>query len=165
MSPITPNPPPQVPEAGLTPPQEVTETTPNGELDLRPWQVLQTWRAQSFDGPVLERDPFAMDVVVTGQSSQSGGDAPVEMTTTPPSPEDLGINFTGIVIAGRDRVAILENEPVHAGSTLKVERDGRSYFVKILDITPTSIKLNIDGVDFEQSLPNLGLNNGAGKRP
>lgn len=160
MSSISLNPQPKVPEVG--PSQENKQTTTEVNLELHAWQMLQAWRTQPFDPPILERDPFATEAVGNVQPSN---DTSNETSTSPPSPEDLGIHFTGVIIAGHDRTAILENQPVRAGSTLKIERDGRSHFVKILEVTRTGIRLSIDGAEFEQVLPDLGLGNGVGDGP
>lgn len=160
MSSISLNPQPKVPE--VVPSQEIKQMTTDVDLELHPWQVLQSWRTQPFDPPSLERDPFATDVLANVQPSNDTSD---ETATSPPSPEDLGIRFTGVIIAGHDRTAILENQSVREGSTLRIERDGRSYFVKILEVTRTGIRLSIDGVEFEQVLPDLGLGNGVGDKP
>lgn len=138
--------------------EPVATTVEESQVDLTPWHVLQAWRANPLgDDPALgqpARDPFAIRTPATPQSAE---DSPSEARVDDVSPETLGLRFTGVVIAGNSRAAIVENRLLWEGSSFKVQRNGRSYIARICEVTPTVIKLSIDGTMFEQSLPELGL--------
>lgn len=137
--------------------QQVTAVQ-EANIDLAPWHVIQTWRDQSLDEntrlPHLDRDPFAISEIV---ALQSGKGSPSDSAKLPLSPEDLGLRFTGVVISAQYRAAIFENQAMSEGSALKIERDGVTHLVKITEVHPTRIKFTIDGTEYEQSLPELGL--------
>lgn len=136
----------------------IVASSEEAKVDLTPWHVLQAWRAQPFQAETasaqLGRDPFVMKSPPVHQSAEESlGKSDVDDV----SPATLGLRFTGVVIAGDWRAAILENRLLWEGSAFKVHRNGRSYVVRICEVTPTAIKLTIDGAVFEQSLPELGL--------
>lgn len=140
---------------------KVTDHFPPGEepkIDLTAWHVVRNWRSQPLDEDQLlsdlDRDPFAPNDVITPQPASNGAS---QTSKSPISPEAFGLRFTGAVVSSRDRIAILENQAVREGSVLRVERNGRSYLVMIKEVGPTNVKLTIDGVDYEQSLPDFGL--------
>jgi hypothetical protein len=141
------------PELGNTQP-----TTVQDEIDLRAWHVIRTWREQSLDEdetlPPLDRDPFVMNEVI---ASQSSGETLTKAPNLPISPEDLGLRFTGVVISGHYRAAILENRTVNEGAEIRIERDGVVYCVQITQVDTTRVKFTIDGVEHEQSLRDFGL--------
>ncbi|MGQ9505173.1 MAG: hypothetical protein ACUVQG_10575 [Thermogutta sp.] len=140
---------------------KVTDHFPPGEevkIDLTAWHVIRNWRSRPLDEDQLlsdlGRDPFAPNEVITPQPASNGTS---ETSKSLISLEAFGLRFTGAVVSSRDRIAILENQAVREGSVLRVERNGRSYLVMIKEVGPTSVKLTIDGVDYEQSLPDFGL--------
>ncbi len=137
--------------------EPVATIVEESQVDLTPWQVLQAWRAEPLgDDTALRpaRDPF---FITSPATSQSVEDSPSEARVDDVSPETLGLRFTGVVIANNSRAAIVENRLLWEGSAFKVQRNGRSYIVRICEVTPTVVKLSIDGTMFEQSLPELGL--------
>ena len=135
-----------------------TMTVQEEKIDLSAWHIIRTWREQSLDEndslPHLDRDPFAMNEVLASQSSD---ETPSEAVKSPISPEELGLRFTGVVISGRYRAAILQNRTVNEGAEIRIERNGVAYLVKITEVHTSRVKFTIDGIEYEQALRDIGL--------
>ncbi|MFZ5828704.1 MAG: hypothetical protein ACOY3P_01385 [Planctomycetota bacterium] len=85
--------------------------------------------------------------------------AMAEEPATPPvetTPADLGLALTSTIIGTHDRVARINGRTYRQGQAIEVEKDGRTYDLRLADVRPRSVVVILEGRRYELLLPRPG---------
>jgi hypothetical protein len=122
------------------------------------WTQLDEWMSQDpLRSPVDtlsgRRNPFAPLLVVADTAASEQPEPEPDVEVAKATPETLGLTLNGTLVGPRRRVALIGGKAYREGQTVRVDRDGRSIELKLVEVHARRIVLEWQGSSFELAIP------------